>query len=248
MQRELTSWYSNTVNREMPIACYGHYGFSLLLVPTAGADYLEYERFQMMDDLAPIIDSGKVKVFSIDSLNKESWLNNEMDPHHKAIRHHQWNDYVYNEVIPFIKSKTSNETPIIISGASFGALHSANLFFRRPDLLDGFIAMSGVYDLTEYTKGYFDMKFISTVHVIICRTLLITKFWSRFAGASIYIFSPAAVITKIRTSHAVLPMFSTAKALPMNLTFGEKTLSTIGQHGERCCLFTCKQDFELSFK
>ena len=156
MERETTSWYSNTVNREMPVAIYGNYGFSLLLVPTAGADYLEYERFQMMDDLAPIIDSGKVKVFSIDCLNKESWLNNEMDPHHKAIRHHQWNDYVYNEVIPFIKSRTSNETPIIISGASFGALHSANLFFKRPDLLDGFIAMSGVYDLTEYTKGYFD--------------------------------------------------------------------------------------------
>jgi len=158
MQREITSWYSSAVDKEMPIAVYGHYGFALLLVPTAGADYLEYERFQMMDDLAPIVDSGKVKVFSIDSLNKESWLNNEMDPRLKGIRHHQWNDYVFNEVVPFIRSKTSNETPIIVSGASFGALHAANLFLKRPDILDGFIAMSGVYDLTEYSKGYFDME------------------------------------------------------------------------------------------
>jgi esterase/lipase superfamily enzyme len=158
MQRETTSWFSPSVNKEMPVAVYGHYGFALLLVPTAGADYLEYERFQMMDDLAPLVDSGKVKVFSIDSLNKESWLNNEMDPYQKAVRHRQWNDYVYNEVIPFIKSKTSDETPVYISGASFGALHSANLFFKRPDIIDGFIAMSGVYDLTEYTKGYFDME------------------------------------------------------------------------------------------
>jgi esterase/lipase superfamily enzyme len=31
-----------------------------------------------------------------------------------------------------------------------------NLFLKRPDLLDGVIAMSGVYDLHEYTKGFHD--------------------------------------------------------------------------------------------
>ena len=45
----------------MPIAIYGHYGFALLLVPTAAADYLEYERFQLMDHIAPFIEAGKVK-------------------------------------------------------------------------------------------------------------------------------------------------------------------------------------------
>src|ERR1041385_7393723 len=121
MQRELTSWYSPSLNKEMPLAAYGHYGFALLLVPTAAADYLEYERFQMMDSLAPLVDSGKMKVFSINSLNNESWLNNEMDPRQKAIRHQQFNEYVYNEVVPFIRNNTSQDTQLIISGASFGA-------------------------------------------------------------------------------------------------------------------------------
>ena len=31
-----------------------------------------------------------------------------------------------------------------------------NLFLKRPDLINGVIAMSGVYDLMEYTKGYYD--------------------------------------------------------------------------------------------
>ena len=65
MQRELTSWYSPALNKEMPIVSYGHFGFALLLVPTAAADYLEYERFQLIDALAPFIEAGKVKVFSI---------------------------------------------------------------------------------------------------------------------------------------------------------------------------------------
>jgi esterase/lipase superfamily enzyme len=156
MKRELASWYSPSLQKEMPIAAYGDYGFALLLVPTAAADYLEYERFQLMDTLAPYINSGKVKVFSINSINKESWLNKEMQGEHKGIRHNQFNNYVFDEVVPFIRTNTSAETPIITCGASFGALHSMNLFLKRPDLINGVIAMSGVYDLSEYTDGFFD--------------------------------------------------------------------------------------------
>jgi esterase/lipase superfamily enzyme len=75
---------------------------------------------------------------------------------HKAIRQNQFNQYVLNEVIPFIKIATSGDTPIITCGASFGALHSMNLFLKRPDIINGVIAMSGVYDLHEYTKGFND--------------------------------------------------------------------------------------------
>ena len=166
MQRYTTSWYSHRLERDMPVAVYGNYGFALLLVPTAAADYLEYERFGLIDALQPHIDGGQVKVFSINSINNESWLNYNMEPHHKAIRHQQFNSYVYEEVIPFIKSNTSYETPIIICGASFGALHSMNLFLKRPDLLSGVIGLSGVYDLTEYSRGFFndDVYFNSPQH------------------------------------------------------------------------------------
>ena len=168
MKRELSSWYSPSLQKEMPIASYGDYGFALLLVPTAAADYLEYERFQLMDTLAPLVNSGKLRIFSVNSINNESWLNNEMAGEHKAIRQNQFNNYIFNEVIPFIKTNTSWETPIYTCGASFGALHSMNLFLKRPDIINGVIAMSGVYDLTEYTKGFYDdqVYFNSPCHYI----------------------------------------------------------------------------------
>lgn len=156
MRREIHSWYSPSLNKNMEVAVYGHYGFALLLLPTAAADFLEYERFQLIDAISPQIEAGKVKVFSINSINAESWLNSHMHPRHKAIRHQQFNEYVYNEVVPFIRNMTSQDTHIITTGASFGALHAANLFFRRPDLINGVIAMSGDYDLSSYTKGYHD--------------------------------------------------------------------------------------------
>jgi esterase/lipase superfamily enzyme len=168
MERKIYSWYSPCLQREMPVAVYGHYGFSLLLIPTAAADFLEYERFGLIHSLEPFIDAGKLKVFSVDSINRESWMNFDAHPLHKTYMHKQWCYYVFDELLPYIKSETSWDTPVYTCGASFGALHSANLFFRRPDLINGCVAMSGVYDLSEYTRGYFDedVYFNSPMHYL----------------------------------------------------------------------------------
>jgi esterase/lipase superfamily enzyme len=156
MEKQITSWFSPALQKEMPVAVYGHFGFALLMIPTAAADYLEYERFELINALSPFINEGKLKIFSINSVNNESWMNDHIHPRQKSVRHQQFNSYVFDEVIPFIKNATSTSTPIITCGASFGALHSMNLFLKRPDLINGVIGLSGVYDLTEYTKGYFD--------------------------------------------------------------------------------------------
>ena len=172
MHKEVHSWYSPALDKEMPVSVYGHYGFALLLIPTAAADFEEYERFKLIEAIAPFINSGKVKVFSINSMNKESWMNNTMLPEHKAIRHNQFNQYVFNEVIPFIRTHTSNDTLIYTSGASFGALHAMNLFLKRPDIINGVISMSGVYNLTEYTKGFGMSRYIITALFTISLILL----------------------------------------------------------------------------
>jgi esterase/lipase superfamily enzyme len=65
---------------EMPIVAYGHSGYPLLMFPTAAADYLEYERFHLVDAIKPLIDSGKIRAYSINSVNKYSLLNRESHP------------------------------------------------------------------------------------------------------------------------------------------------------------------------
>jgi esterase/lipase superfamily enzyme len=204
MEKNITSWYSDRVQKEMPVAVYGHYGFVLLLVPTAAADFMEYERFGLIDAIRPFIEGGKLKVYSVNSINNDSWLNNNVHPKHKTWMHNQFNYYIYDEVIPFIKNTSGQDTPIIIAGASFGALHSMNLFLKRPDLLNGVIAMSGVYDLTEYSKVIMTMTCTSTAHSITCLTSPIIIHWSRSAGVNIFIFSVAAVLMKTRTQAGVL--------------------------------------------
>jgi esterase/lipase superfamily enzyme len=168
MQRQIHHWYSPALDKPMEIAVYGHYGFALLMIPTAASGYLEYEQKGLMHAIAPFINAGKIKVFSINSINNESWLNAHMRPEDKATRHEQFNRYVFDEVVPFIKTHTSDQTPIIAAGASFGALHAVNLFFKRPDLFAGIVAMSGCYDLGAYTNGFFNetVYFNSPVHYL----------------------------------------------------------------------------------
>ncbi len=141
----------------MSIVTYGHYGFPLLMFPTAAADFLEYERFYLIDAMAEFIEAGKVKVFSIDSINRASWLNDSVHPGEKAWRQVQYNNYIANEIVPFIWNSCQSRIGIITGGASLGAFHAANQLFRRPDLFDGVLAMSGDYDILHYFSGdYYD--------------------------------------------------------------------------------------------
>jgi esterase/lipase superfamily enzyme len=157
MDRVLHSWYSPNLGKEMPIVIYGHNGPGLLMFPSAAADYLEYERFYLIDSVKHHLEAGRIKGFSIDSINSESWLNDKMQPREKAIRHQQYNKYIVEEVYPFIKENMGGEKPLLYTtGVSFGALHAMNTLLRKPDLFDGVIGMSGVYDLKSYSKGYFD--------------------------------------------------------------------------------------------
>lgn len=102
MRRDIYTWWSPHLRKNMELVAYGHYGFALLLFPSAAADYLEYERFYLIEAIRPFIEQGTLKVYSINSINSESWLNDRMHPREKAIRHQQYNTYVAEEVAPFI--------------------------------------------------------------------------------------------------------------------------------------------------
>ena len=45
---------------------------------------------------------------------------------------------------------------VLTFGCSLGATHAANLFFRRPDLFDSVLALSGVYDSRDAFGDYMD--------------------------------------------------------------------------------------------
>ncbi|HBL25303.1 MAG TPA: esterase [Acidobacteria bacterium] len=142
----------------MPIVSYGHWGHPILLFPTAAADFLENERFGLVGAIAPMINGGRVRLFSINSINNQSWMDKSLPVPEQARRQALYNRYIEDEVVPYIRTVCqSQDLRIATAGASFGGFHAANTLFRRPDLFDAVIAMSGFYDLdADYLRGYSD--------------------------------------------------------------------------------------------
>jgi esterase/lipase superfamily enzyme len=156
LPREIFGWHSPRLGLDMPLVRYGNWGHALLLFPTAQADYLENERFWLIKAIEPHILAGRLQVFSIDSINKHAWMNKQVPVPEKARRQSLYSGYIEEEVVPHIRRVMQDPSArIFTSGASFGAFHAANAFFRRPDLFGGLIAMSGFYDLRPgYLKGF----------------------------------------------------------------------------------------------
>ena len=155
MTRRITQWHSPSLDLDMPIVAYGQAGQPLLMFPTAAADYLEYERFNLIQAIQHHIDTGRVRLYSINSVNRQSLMNEAAPPWVKAEYLARYDRYVEDEVVPFIHQDGAN-TRIMAVGASLGAYLSANAFFRRPDLFLGFIGMGGTYDIRHYMQGYYD--------------------------------------------------------------------------------------------
>lgn len=156
MDRRTTSWYSNNLGMEMPLVAYGHAGYPVLMFPTAAADYLEYERFLLVDAIKPLIEAGHIRAYSINSVNRYSLLNDKASPPEKAELLTRYDRYILDEVLPLIRNECGADARPITTGASLGAFLSANAYFRHPDLFRGVIAMSGSYDIRSYLKGYTD--------------------------------------------------------------------------------------------
>jgi len=156
MDRRTTAWYSHNLGMEMPLVAYGHAGFPLLMFPTAAADYLEYERFLLVDAIKELIEAGRVRAYSINSVNRYSLLNDKASPQLKAELLTRYDRYILEEVLPLIRNDAGANARPITTGASLGAFLSANAYFRHPDLFGGVIAMSGSYDIRSYLKGYTD--------------------------------------------------------------------------------------------
>ncbi|MFL5318567.1 MAG: esterase family protein [Myxococcaceae bacterium] len=135
----------------MSLVRWGHAGVPVLLFPTAGGDAEEVERWQMMKVLAPLLDAGKIRVYSCDNVAGKAMIEQEGSPLHRQWVLNQFHQYVRHEVVPAIRTDTKQpDIEIIAAGASIGAFHAAAMVCRFPDVFSRAIAMSGTFDLRRF--------------------------------------------------------------------------------------------------
>ena len=158
MNREYHHWYSPRLGRDMEFLVFGHSGAKVLIFPTRDGRFYEYENLRIVDSLSAKINAGHLQLYCLDSVDHETFYCFWNRPQDRIERHIHFEDYVLNEIMPFMALK--NPHPCVIAhGCSLGAYHAANIAFRHPQLFRKLVAFSGRFDLTlevECFKNLFD--------------------------------------------------------------------------------------------
>jgi esterase/lipase superfamily enzyme len=169
MDKEVTRWHTGRLEQDVQLVRWGHYGTPVLLFPTAGGDAEEVERFHLVRMLEPLIDAGRIKVYSTDSIAGRTWVSGDHSAEFCSRVQNLFDEFIYAEVIPAIRNDcASADIEVIATGASIGAFNAVASVCRHPDAFKMAIAMSGTFDLSKYLEGRMnqDFYFSSPLHYL----------------------------------------------------------------------------------
>lgn len=156
MNIETHTQWSRHLNKEMTCKVYGHAGKPALVFPTGCGRYYEFEDFGMVEAVRKYVDEGKVRLITLDSVDCESWMAHWMFPGDRGWRHLQYERYVLEEVVPFVRDSTGYVGRFMATGCSMGAYHAANMLFKHPDAVGTVVALSGLYGPQTFVGDYMD--------------------------------------------------------------------------------------------
>jgi esterase/lipase superfamily enzyme len=155
MVREYHKWHSTRLGKEMELLVFGHSGLPVMVFPTSGGRFFEFEDRGLVAALDNKIDAGEIQIYCVDSVDMESWYNKRVSPRQRIARHMQFEDYILSEVVPLIRLK-NQDSHLVSLGCSFGGYHAVNIALRHPDVFTGLLSMSGAFDLSNFLHGYSD--------------------------------------------------------------------------------------------
>lgn len=143
----------------MEYKVYGNGGKPFLCIPCENGRFYEFEDMHMLEVYAPYINSGKIQVFTIDSIDGET-LSAYGEERPRIERHESWIKFITEEAVKefsTINMSANGELfKFTVTGLSLGALHAATLYFRFPDIFDSVLCLSGVYTNEYRFGGYHD--------------------------------------------------------------------------------------------
>lgn len=156
MRRDYVRWYSPSLGRDMELLAFGDRGFPLVVFPTSGGRFWEYEERGMIHSLSPKILRGELQVFTVDSVDRESWYNRWISPADRLHRQNAFDAYLVYEFTPFVKNRTG-WGQMGATGCSLGGYHTINFALRHPDIVTYAVSMSGGFDIPKrFLDGFYN--------------------------------------------------------------------------------------------
>lgn len=186
IKREYHKWKSPRLERDMELLVFGHAGTKVIMFPTAGGSFYQYEDLRIIDRLRDKIAAGHLQVYCVDSIDGESFYCWWAEPRGRIERHIKYEQYILEEVFPLMEMLNPGP-PVISYGCSLGAFHASNIAFRHPHLFCKLCSFSGRFDLTTHMNGFRDL-------------------FDGYYDQDIYYHTPAHFIPKLSDHHILEAM------------------------------------------
>ncbi len=135
-------------------------GQPLLAFPSMNGRVWDWENYGMVGSVRHLIDAGRVTLYVTDGIDWQSWTAQDKTMAERVLRHADYDRYLVEELLPRIRAESGRET-IWATGCSMGGFHSTSLLFRHPELVDGLIAISGVYQPRRFIGEYSDAEVLA---------------------------------------------------------------------------------------
>jgi esterase/lipase superfamily enzyme len=128
------------------VIAYGHYGRPFLVFPSERGHPWDFENNGMIEAVRPLLDSGRAKLYCVDSFDTASWGNHELPLEERARRHGDYERWIHQTVLPFVYDDCGGRLDVGTVGCSMGAYHALTFALRRADLFPLALCLSGNYD------------------------------------------------------------------------------------------------------
>jgi esterase/lipase superfamily enzyme len=148
VRRDVVELWSPELGWAPRVIAHGSHGRPVLLFPTSEGRAEDVEHHGLVDAVRPLLDAGRVKLYSVDSWDGGSWYRQDLPLEERARLHEAYERWVVEGVVPFVDADCGGRQDMAVAGCSFGAYHAANLALRRADLFPLALCFSGVYDLS----------------------------------------------------------------------------------------------------
>lgn len=149
------SWHSPALDIQIEMLTFGTKGFPIILFPTSMGMHNENRDFKLIEAIGWFIETGLIKVYCPDSIDKHSWYNEEAAPADRVKNHILYEKMILEEIYPAIKEET-NHWRIGVAGASFGGYHACNFAFRHPDIVAAMFSLHAKFDIKILLDGFYN--------------------------------------------------------------------------------------------
>lgn len=155
MDKKMVVRHSENLGEDLVVNVYGTAGQPVVAFAPQGQAPENLEEVGLVDELSDYLDAGVIQLFCVNNVDNESW-GGTGDATERAARQEAYYQAVCDELVPLVHEVSGSDARPLALGFDLGATHAAIFALRRPDLFQGCVCLSGIYDARRYFGDWMD--------------------------------------------------------------------------------------------